>query len=59
MGESGQVVVHAGLGDIKPAFRGRGLAFSHANETLSATAYKVEMNAGNGSWITGEHASST
>ncbi|KAL7416786.1 glycoside hydrolase family 92 protein [Mrakia frigida] len=59
MGESGQVVVHAGLGEVKPAFKDRGLPFSHSNETLSATSYKVEMDAGNGSWITGEHASTS
>ncbi|CAM0141624.1 hypothetical protein VKS41_007573 [Umbelopsis sp. WA50703] len=46
MGESGQVSVAPGIGEIKSAFQDRGMPFSHDDETITPYYYKVSMDAG-------------
>jgi len=43
MGESAQIVLCPGLGDVKPAFKDRGLYFSHQNEMSSPQYYKTGL----------------
>jgi putative alpha-1,2-mannosidase len=59
MGESGQCAIQAGVGEVRPAFSDRGLAFSRDDEEASATHYRVKMQAGAGQTIVGEHTSTS
>ncbi|EIN04267.1 hypothetical protein PUNSTDRAFT_76494 [Punctularia strigosozonata HHB-11173 SS5] len=48
MGESGQVVVVPGLGDVKSSFEDRGMAFRHEDEVITAHYYSVDLKADEG-----------
>ena len=58
MGESGQAVVTPGAGDVKTAFEDRGMRFSHKDEIISASYYKVQMDALQGGRIIAEQSAS-
>jgi len=45
MGESGQVVLSPGLGDVEPLFERRGLRFQKNNEKSTPYVYEVTLNA--------------
>ena len=45
MGESGQVVLSPGVGDVKPLFAQRAHSFSKDNEVSTPYVYQVTMNA--------------
>jgi len=45
MGESGQVVLSPGLGDVEPLFERRGLRFQKYNEMSTPYVYEVTLNA--------------
>ena len=45
MGESGQIVVSVGVGEIKPLFEQRAHRFSKANEVSTPYVYEVRMDA--------------
>ncbi|KYG43659.1 glycoside hydrolase family 92 protein [Acidomyces richmondensis BFW] len=45
MGESGQVVLSPGLGEVKPLFAQRAHAFDKQNEVSTPYVYEVEMDA--------------
>ena len=45
MGESGEIAVSAGTGDVKPAFKDRGLTFSHDEEVSTPQYYKTVLHA--------------
>ncbi|KAJ3538818.1 hypothetical protein NM688_g6463 [Phlebia brevispora] len=45
MGESGQVVVAPGTGDVQSVFEDRGMRFSHDDEVITASYYSVELDA--------------
>lgn len=44
MGENGQVVLTPGLGEVKPKFEDRGLAFKKEDETSTPYVYEVLLN---------------
>lgn len=58
MGESGQVVLVPGSGDVTPRFEDRGMRFSHDNEVISASYYSVHMDAPHGGNIFVEQSAS-
>lgn len=58
MGESGQVVLVPGLGDVKPRFEDRGLRFSHDDEVISASYYSVPLSNSDGDDIFVEQTAS-
>ena len=58
MGESGQVVISPGAGDVRPRFEDRGMVFSHDDEVVSASYYSVEMDAIEGGKIMAEQSAS-
>lgn len=58
MGESGQAVVVPGMGDVKPVFEDRGMAFSHADEVITPSYYSVQMNASGENRIFAEQSAS-
>jgi hypothetical protein len=43
MGESGQVVLVPGVGDVKPVFEHRGMGFAHDTEVISPSYYSVHL----------------
>jgi len=45
MGESGQVVLSPGLGDVEPLFERRGLRFKKSDESSTAYVYEVILDA--------------
>lgn len=45
MGESGQVVLTPGMGDVQPLFQNRGLAFRKEDERSTAYVYEVLLDA--------------
>lgn len=59
MGESGQVVVVPGAGDIKSNFEDRGMNFDKDTEVRTASYYSVELNALEGGTILAEQSAST
>ncbi|KAG6334272.1 hypothetical protein ID866_4812, partial [Astraeus odoratus] len=59
MGESGQVVVSPGAGEVRPKFEDRGMAFSHDDEVVSASYYSVEMDAVEGGRILAEQSATS
>ncbi|KAH8101481.1 glycoside hydrolase family 92 protein [Cristinia sonorae] len=59
MGESGQVVVIPGGGDVKAVFEERGMAFSHEDEVVTASYYSVEMDLQEGGRIHAEQSASS
>ncbi|KAG9307941.1 hypothetical protein JVU11DRAFT_12604 [Chiua virens] len=58
MGESGQVVVSPGAGEVRPRFEDRGMVFSHEREVVSASYYSVELEATEGGQIVAEQSAS-
>jgi len=59
MGESGQVVISPGAGQVQPKFDDRGMSFIHEDEVTTASYYSVEMNAIEGGRILAEQSAST
>ncbi|EKM58752.1 glycoside hydrolase family 92 protein [Phanerochaete carnosa HHB-10118-sp] len=59
MGESGQVVLVPGSGDVTPHFEDRGMRFSHDNEVISASYYSVHMDASHGGNIFAEQSATS
>jgi putative alpha-1,2-mannosidase len=51
MGESGQVVVVPGVGEVRSAFEDRGMSFHHEKEVASASLYSVELEPAEGGKI--------
>lgn len=58
MGESGQVTVSPGAGEIRSKFEDRGMAFSHDREVVSASYYNAELEAIEGGKIFAEQSAS-
>lgn len=58
MGESGEVVVAPGAGDVKAAFEERGMDFSHDDEVVSVSYYKAVLEALSGGQIIAEQSAS-
>lgn len=58
MGESGQVTVSPGAGNVRSKFEDRGMAFSHEREVVSASYYSVELDATGGGKIFAEQSAS-
>ncbi|TDL14546.1 glycoside hydrolase family 92 protein [Rickenella mellea] len=59
MGESGQVVVAPGTGEVKAGFEERGLRFSKEDELSSPSYYHVKMDDGSGGSIKAEMSASS
>ncbi|KAF8547214.1 glycoside hydrolase family 92 protein [Imleria badia] len=59
MGESGQVTVSPGAGEIRSKFEDRGMAFSHEREVVSASYYSVELEATEGGKIFAEQSATS
>ncbi|KAG1787178.1 glycoside hydrolase family 92 protein [Suillus plorans] len=59
MGESGQVVISPGAGQVQPKFDNRGMSFTHENEVITASYYSVNMNAIEGGQILAEQSSTS
>lgn len=58
MGESGQVVVVPGVGEVKPAFEDRGLSFEKKDEIITPSYYKVDLKDGERNGIKAEMSAS-
>ena len=58
MGESGQVIVVPGTGDVKPLFGERGMAFTHDDEILTPSYYRVKLNPVEGGHVVAEQSAS-
>eukprot|EP00604_Paraphysomonas_vestita_P002972 CAMPEP_0174821058 /NCGR_PEP_ID=MMETSP1107-20130205/5318_1 /TAXON_ID=36770 /ORGANISM="Paraphysomonas vestita, Strain GFlagA" /LENGTH=553 /DNA_ID=CAMNT_0016037667 /DNA_START=38 /DNA_END=1696 /DNA_ORIENTATION=- len=54
MGESGEIAISPGTGDVKTAFHQRGLKFSHDDEVSTPNYYKVILNSLNNGNIIAE-----
>jgi len=54
MGESGQVAVAVGTGEVRTSFEERGLSFSHEDEISSPHYYSTKLNTDEGSSIVAE-----
>jgi putative alpha-1,2-mannosidase len=59
MGESAQVAVSAGSGDVMTAFEDRGLPYSHSDEVTKPQYYKTVLNAKDSSKIVAELSSTS
>ncbi|KAJ6506363.1 glycoside hydrolase family 92 protein [Mycena vitilis] len=59
MGESGQVVVAPGIGQVKSRFEDRGLGFSNATEVISPSYYRVELESGSDGAILAEQSATS
>ncbi|TCD66218.1 hypothetical protein EIP91_001665, partial [Steccherinum ochraceum] len=59
MGESGQVVVSPGGGEVKSVFEDRGMPFSHDEEVATASYYSVKLNHKSGGTILAEQSASS
>ncbi|EPQ59845.1 glycoside hydrolase family 92 protein [Gloeophyllum trabeum ATCC 11539] len=59
MGESGQVVIVPGVGDVKPAFEDRGMPFSHDKEVITPSYYSVYLDAPGGGSILAEQSATS
>ncbi|KAG1836241.1 glycoside hydrolase family 92 protein [Suillus subalutaceus] len=59
MGESGQVVISPGAGQVQPKFDERGMSFTHENEVITASYYSVNLNAIEGGQILAEQSSTS
>ncbi|TFK53274.1 glycoside hydrolase family 92 protein [Heliocybe sulcata] len=59
MGESGQVVIIPGAGDVKPVFADRGMSFSHDNEVVTPSYCSVSMDPPGGGRIRAEHSATS
>ena len=58
MGESGQVIVVPGAGDVKTRFEDRGWEFAHADEVVSASYYSVTLEGREKAQIVAEQSAS-
>ncbi|KAJ8518529.1 hypothetical protein ONZ45_g4439 [Pleurotus djamor] len=59
MGESGQVVVVPGAGQVRSEFEARGMVFDKASEITTASYYSVELNAVEGGKILAEQSATS
>ncbi|THH21284.1 hypothetical protein EW146_g261 [Bondarzewia mesenterica] len=59
MGESGQVVVVPGAGQVRSVFEQRGMNFSHEDEVLTPSYYKSILSAIEGGTIVAEQSASS
>ncbi|KAG1733237.1 glycoside hydrolase family 92 protein [Suillus paluster] len=59
MGESGQVVISPGAGQVQPKFGDRGMSFTHENEVITASYYSVDLNAVEGGQILAEQSATS
>ncbi|CDO69451.1 Glycoside Hydrolase Family 92 protein [Trametes cinnabarina] len=59
MGESGQAIVTPGAGKVQSIFEHRGMPFSHADETSTASYYSVVMEAVEGGKIYAEQSATS
>ncbi|KAH9949159.1 glycoside hydrolase family 92 protein [Amylocystis lapponica] len=59
MGESGQVVVVPGAGEVRSVFEARGMPFAHDHEVSTASYYSVEMAAIEGGTILAEQSATS
>ncbi|KAJ6544363.1 glycosyl hydrolase family 92-domain-containing protein [Mycena capillaripes] len=59
MGESGQVVVVPGVGDVKSKFEDRAFRFSNATEVISPSYYRVDLDSGDGDIILAEQSATS
>ncbi|GBE78894.1 glycoside hydrolase family 92 protein [Sparassis crispa] len=59
MGESGQVVVVPGAGEVQSVFEQRGMPFSHDDEVITASYYSVQMDALEGGKILAEKSATS
>jgi hypothetical protein len=58
MGESGQVVVVPGAGDVQSTFAKRGMAFSHDDEVITPSYYSANLLPSTGGTIVAEQSAS-
>jgi hypothetical protein len=58
MGESGQAIVVPGTGNVKPTFEERGLGFTHDNEILTPSYYRVNLSPIEGGQVIAEQSAS-
>ncbi|KAF8169034.1 glycoside hydrolase family 92 protein [Mycena galopus ATCC 62051] len=58
MGESGQVVVVPGVGEVKSRFEDRALKFRNATEVISPSYYRVDLDSGGGMILAEQSATS-
>ena len=58
MGNSGQIVVVPGAGQVQSVFAQRGMNFTHSNEVATASYYSVSMDALEGGTIKTEVSAS-
>lgn len=58
MGESGQVVVVPGAGEVKSVFEDRGMSFSHDDEVITPSYYRANLEATDGGHILAEQSAS-
>ena len=58
MGESGQVVVAPGAGEVRSKFTERGMAFSHDDEVISPSYYSASLRTAEGHRILAEQSAS-
>ncbi|EGO27344.1 glycoside hydrolase family 92 protein [Serpula lacrymans var. lacrymans S7.9] len=59
MGESGQVILSPGAGQVQPTFEDRGMNFNHENEVASVNYYSVEMDALEGGTVFAEQSATS
>ncbi|THH29573.1 hypothetical protein EUX98_g4616 [Antrodiella citrinella] len=59
MGESGQVVIVPGGGEVQGVFEKRGMSFSHDDEVVTASYYSVKMDVNGGGSIHAEQSASS
>lgn len=58
MGESGQVIVVPGAGDVQSVFEKRGMDFSHDDEVITPSYYSATLQARTGGTILAEQSAS-
>lgn len=58
MGDSGQVVVTPGAGDVRSVFNTRGMQFSHGDEVITPSYYSATLNSPTGGTILAEQSAS-
>ncbi|KAI0693475.1 glycoside hydrolase family 92 protein [Cytidiella melzeri] len=59
MGESGQVIVVPGAGDVQSVFEKRGMNFSHDDEVLTPSYYSARLEARTGGTILAEQSATS
>ncbi|KAI0084207.1 glycoside hydrolase family 92 protein [Irpex rosettiformis] len=59
MGESGQVIVAPGAGDVEAVFEARGMKFSHDDEIITPSYYSATLQAKTGGTIVAEQSATS